>query len=291
MSRSQSSRGFFKVPRGLHAQFPTETFTEYEAWLYLVEHARGVPKPADSLDRGQFRFSHSYLARAWCWNEEHVRRFIRSRLTASPSDPTHLTLVRAGAGRDSSIYEVTNFDLYNGKNTPRLKPAPVVDRHPRRHPRRHPQTRASRGSDAIGDTLGDTLGDTNKRMYREREESVPPQSAASKIEAFLTSSSSFKKEPKSQKPDDVKQHTEKTSNQWALEVIAEYDVSPELAHAAADIGIARHYGVSQKRDPIRSVQFFAEIVEDLKSKGPLPRGYPEYLHRKAIEARELCRSP
>jgi hypothetical protein len=281
------SRGFFKVPRGLRDLFSDDSTptSEYEAFLCLVEQARGIT--SNRLKPGQLEPSYTELEAAWRWERSRVRRYIEKLQELPSEDPRHLTVVSPGntpRGK-STIYAITNFHLYNGKNAEKpIKPA--FD------------TASGTGCDSASDTVkpapavsvsrGTTQGATQSTTHI-KEENVS--------ENGLESASSFSSSSDSQivphletDDDDQKPAREKTRNQWALEIIAEYDVPAELAHAAADIAIARHFGVAKKGDPIRSVRFFAEIIEELRSQWPLPKYYPKYLQQKATDAIQTRRS-
>jgi len=136
-NQSGAARGFIRVARGLRDHFkPSEQFSEYEAWLDLVETARGVPSAG--LERGQLQGSYSEFAARWNWSRDRVRRFIEARQSVLPEDPTHLTVVIPADTklRIPPVYEVTNFQQYNG-----TKPPADGDCHRSNHsPRTAPRT-------------------------------------------------------------------------------------------------------------------------------------------------------
>ena len=81
--------GYYLVGRGLfeHPRFePKAAFSPLEAWLWLIESAAFAPLPVPimegrgreiiTLQRGQLSYSIRYLARAWRWSPNRVRRFL-----------------------------------------------------------------------------------------------------------------------------------------------------------------------------------------------------------------------
>lgn len=79
-----SERGVFAVDRGIWSdpEFPAETFSEREAFIWLVGNAAWKPCRVRvgsvfvELERGQLAFSTRFMAAAWKWSEARVRRFL-----------------------------------------------------------------------------------------------------------------------------------------------------------------------------------------------------------------------
>ena len=82
-----SERGVFAVDRGIwnDADFPSEPFTEREAFLWLVSEAAWRPTKVRvgsrtiELERGQCSFSTRFMAAKFQWSEARVRRFLKRR--------------------------------------------------------------------------------------------------------------------------------------------------------------------------------------------------------------------
>lgn len=96
-----SERGVFAVDRGIwnDPDFPSEPFTEREAFLWLVSEAAWRPTKVRvgsrtiELERGQCSFSTRFMAAKFQWSEARVRRFLKRR-----SDLNQLcTKIDAGA--------------------------------------------------------------------------------------------------------------------------------------------------------------------------------------------------
>jgi hypothetical protein len=82
-------KGYFKVTRGdLDGPLfkPRSTFSNFEAWHWLQEHAAHSPMNVDvhsgssrkivRLERGQLTYSIRFLKKAWCWSLGRVQRFL-----------------------------------------------------------------------------------------------------------------------------------------------------------------------------------------------------------------------
>jgi hypothetical protein len=69
----------------------------------------------------------------------------------------------------------------------------------------------------------------------------------------------------------------------------EFRIPREQAAAAFYVAIARHCSAGATPAPIRSVKFFADAVQEIQAKWPLPAGYADYLRQKSMEARKHLR--
>jgi len=101
-----SERGVFAVDRGIWSdpEFPSETFSEREAFMWLVGNAAWKPCRVRvgsvfvDLERGQLAFSTRYMAAAWKWSEARVRRFLgrlvdrETICTKTDARATHVTI-------------------------------------------------------------------------------------------------------------------------------------------------------------------------------------------------------
>jgi DNA-binding transcriptional regulator YhcF (GntR family) len=85
-----SNRGYIHVARGLldHPRFaPRGAFSDLEAWIWLLESAAfrdrdvgvltGTRREIVRLGPGQLTYSVRFLASAWRWSPNRVRRFLR----------------------------------------------------------------------------------------------------------------------------------------------------------------------------------------------------------------------
>ena len=68
-----------------HPTFGDEPYCERAAWAWLIEHAAWKPRDyrigskVVRLERGQLVASLRYLATAWGWKKDRVRRFLAVR--------------------------------------------------------------------------------------------------------------------------------------------------------------------------------------------------------------------
>ena len=77
-------KGFYRMARGWmkNEVFKRERYTEREAWIWLIEEAAFRPRTkrigayVAQLDRGQIATSLRFLATAWGWKKDRVRRFL-----------------------------------------------------------------------------------------------------------------------------------------------------------------------------------------------------------------------
>lgn len=86
-----SDFGTFIIDKGVfeHPAFPDEPFTAREAWMWMIGTAvkgsrrRRVGNFAVELSRGQFAYSHRFLAKRWKWSVARVQRFLSRLVTES----------------------------------------------------------------------------------------------------------------------------------------------------------------------------------------------------------------
>lgn len=93
-----------------HPVFKDEPFTQREAWEWLIANAlyadsiisiAGHPVP---LNRGQLSYSNSFLAKAWKWDSERVRRLLKRFATWG------MIALNIEAGQ--SIITICNYERY-----------------------------------------------------------------------------------------------------------------------------------------------------------------------------------
>lgn len=101
-----SPRGYIAIDRGVfdHPAFANETFTEREAWVWLIAEAAWkqtqvrVGKAIFTVERGCLVHSLRYLGARWRWSHTRVRRFLKvietegMIVTRTFRDATHITL-------------------------------------------------------------------------------------------------------------------------------------------------------------------------------------------------------
>ena len=140
-----SNQGFFLIGRGLlkHPRFkPQGAFSSAEAMLWLIEEAAFAPRVKPImigterrvvyLQRGQMAHSIRFLATAWCWSCNRVRRFLRDLA----DDGTVATRTDTGI----TIITLCNYEKYQ-------KPFS--------------------GADTQTDTQSNTQTDTNEKELKE----------------------------------------------------------------------------------------------------------------------------
>lgn len=106
------SVGFFVIDRGVwdHPGFANETFTELQAWFWLISSAAWEPcqvrvgRVTFNLERGQCVFALRFLATKWRWSEPRVRRFLKRRT----SDAQVLVL----ATREATLITICKYNNY-----------------------------------------------------------------------------------------------------------------------------------------------------------------------------------
>jgi hypothetical protein len=106
------SGGFFVIDRGVwdHPGFASETFTELQAWFWLISSAAWEPcqvrvgRATFDLERGQCAFAMRFLATKWRWSEPRVRRFLKRRA----SDAQVLVL----ATREATLITICKYNDY-----------------------------------------------------------------------------------------------------------------------------------------------------------------------------------
>lgn len=93
-----------------HPVFKAEPFTEREAWQWLIGAAawkairyRGKTGPV-LLERAEFCFALSFLAKRWDWSESHVDRFVKKLLK------NEMIVRRDRNG--SAIYFIKNYNRF-----------------------------------------------------------------------------------------------------------------------------------------------------------------------------------
>jgi hypothetical protein len=104
--------GFFVIDRGVwdHPGFANETFTELQAWFWLISSAAWEPcqarvgKATISLERGQCAFALRFLATKWRWSEPRVRRFLQRRATDAQ--------VLVSATRSATLITICKYNEY-----------------------------------------------------------------------------------------------------------------------------------------------------------------------------------
>jgi hypothetical protein len=104
--------GFFVIDRGVweHPGFANETFTELQAWFWLISNAAWEPcqvrvgKATISLERGQCAFALRFLAAKWRWSEPRVRRFLQRRATDAQ--------VLVSATREATLITICKYNDY-----------------------------------------------------------------------------------------------------------------------------------------------------------------------------------
>lgn len=107
--------GYIKVHRQIFksAIFEGHTFDRRSAWLWMLAEARFEPgeKYIDGrqidLERGQFAASLRYMATAWGWKKDAVRRLIRRFETA--------TMIETDTATGVFVITVCNYDQYQGE--------------------------------------------------------------------------------------------------------------------------------------------------------------------------------
>jgi hypothetical protein len=114
-----SDQGVFAVHRGIwdHPMFAPESFTEREAWIWLVGTAVWKPSRVRAgrklidLARGQLIFSERFLAEKWGWSKTSVRRFL-DRLKSE-------SMIDTLADRDATLITICNYEKYAFDGTAR----------------------------------------------------------------------------------------------------------------------------------------------------------------------------
>src|SRR5689334_13490310 len=84
MEPQSATRGFYAMTRGWmqHAALSGGSFCKRAAWCWLIEEAAYKPTQVNvggqviELRRGQFSHSLRFIARAWNWLPDRVRRFL-----------------------------------------------------------------------------------------------------------------------------------------------------------------------------------------------------------------------
>lgn len=113
-----SERGVFAVDRGIwdHDVFADETFTEREAWVWLISEAAWRPRTRNvggkvvQLARGQLAASLRFMADRWGWEKDAVARFL-ARLKKSD-------MIATEVATGISIITVCKYDEYQRVSLP-----------------------------------------------------------------------------------------------------------------------------------------------------------------------------
>ena len=89
-----------------HKLFRREPYNRRNAWEWLIEHAAFAEH--GDLQRGQLRYSISYLANAWGWDRDQVRRFLKNCRAASAIcyEPATAADIRG------SLITICNYEKY-----------------------------------------------------------------------------------------------------------------------------------------------------------------------------------
>ncbi len=89
---------------------------ERAAWIWLIEHAAWKPQKCRfggaeiELQRGQLIASFRYLATAWGWDKERVRRFLKVRQQRDSMDRKSTTPGETAG----SLITICNYEKYQG---------------------------------------------------------------------------------------------------------------------------------------------------------------------------------
>ena len=108
-------KGFYRMARGWmkNEVFKRERHTEREAWIWLIEEAAFRPRTkrigayVAQLDRGQIATSLRFLATAWGWKKDRVRRFL-TRL----ANDSMLSRKCAENATPYTLITLCNYDIY-----------------------------------------------------------------------------------------------------------------------------------------------------------------------------------
>ena len=93
---------------------------ERAAWIWLIEHAAWKPQnfrfggAEIELQRGQLIASFRYLATAWGWDKERVRRFLKVRQQRDSIDRKSTTPGETAG----SLITICNYERYQGEPDP-----------------------------------------------------------------------------------------------------------------------------------------------------------------------------
>lgn len=91
-----------------------EPFCRRAAWAWLIEHAAYTARQVRiagklvTLQRGQLTFSLRYLARAWGWGHERVRRFLRDLAERDMIETANVT----GGETPQTVITICNYERY-----------------------------------------------------------------------------------------------------------------------------------------------------------------------------------
>ncbi len=107
--------GTINVARALFEDedFANETYTEREAWLWLIMQARWkagrkhIGHTVIDLNRGQLAASVRFMAEAWNWSKSRVDRFLKRLIDREKIRVTRGTVV--------STITICNYDKYQGR--------------------------------------------------------------------------------------------------------------------------------------------------------------------------------
>ena len=108
-------RGLYRMSRGWmqNGAFKHERYTEREAWIWLIEDAAFRPRTKRigtyvvQLERGQIATSLRFLATAWGWKKDRVRRFL-TRL----ANDSMLSRKCAENATPYTLITLCNYDIY-----------------------------------------------------------------------------------------------------------------------------------------------------------------------------------
>lgn len=111
--------GYYRMARGWmnNPVFKPEPFTEREAWLWLIEEAAWRPRKKRvgttliALQRGQIAASLRFMATAWGWKKDRVRRFLK-RLADDSMLISKCSKNATPGATDCTVITLCNYDAY-----------------------------------------------------------------------------------------------------------------------------------------------------------------------------------
>lgn len=111
-SHHPRSRGRYFMQRGWqeHPVFPTEPFTQREAWEWMIAEAswrderKRIGDHIVPLQRGQLSASVRYLAECWQWTKARVERFLKRLKTE--------TMIETQSETGINVITICNYEKY-----------------------------------------------------------------------------------------------------------------------------------------------------------------------------------
>lgn len=131
---------------------PSEPFDRRSAWAWLIEHAAYEPARVKSgskivaLARGQLTCSLRYIAQAWKWGHERVRRFLARLQTEA--------MIETASGTGQLLITICNYDAYQSSKEPSRQQA----RQPARQARDSVETNIKEGKESKKDSDANASG-------------------------------------------------------------------------------------------------------------------------------------